>query len=508
MSWPEFKKWLRPRTLLANLLHYDVIQFRVGRGDAFSYPFYMAFILRCLARGQVLIRSDEFVERINLVAVLRQAAVFLRDMLRRPRLVARVRGDVGRLAQVPTSSSLTLNLAHPVLYLRTDLLVGPVSGGSVGHIAGVLNNLGSFGPRPVFVTTEYIETVNPDLEMHRIQFPRDFRDFHNAWELCSTFTVENQARQFMGNRQPSFIYQRYSLNNYTGLRLAQAYKVPLVLEYNGSEIWIGRYWKTTKMVHEDLALQIESLNLHSANLVVVVSNPSKEELLERGVDAAKILVNPNGVDAERFHPEADGSEIRDRYALDGKVVISFIGTFDAWHGAEVLADAFGQLLSQYPDYRDIVRLLLIGDGIRMPEVRARLERHGVAKYAVLTGLIPQAQGPAHLAAADILVSPHVPNPDGSKFFGSPTKLFEYMAMGRGIVASDLEQIGEVLEHGRTAWMVQPGNPQELAAGIKHLIDNEELRRQLGLAARREVVERYTWREHTRKIVEKLREISP
>src|SRR5207237_125725 len=77
-------------------------------------------------------------------------------------------------------------------------------------------------------------------------------------------------------------------------------------------------------------------------------------------------------------------------------------------------------------------------------------------------LVPQDDGPEHLAAADLLVSPHVTNPDGTPFFGSPTKLFEYMAMGRPIVASDLEQIGQTLEHGRTAWLVPPGDVEALA----------------------------------------------
>ena len=60
-----------------------------------------------------------------------------------------------------------------------------------------------------------------------------------------------------------------------------------------------------------------------------------------------------------------------------------------------------------------------------------------SRIAVLTGLVPQEDGPEHLAACDILASPHVPNADGTPFFGSPTKLFEYMAMGKGIVASNL-----------------------------------------------------------------------
>jgi glycosyltransferase involved in cell wall biosynthesis len=105
----------------------------------------------------------------------------------------------------------------------------------------------------------------------------------------------------------------------------------------------------------------------------------------------------------------------------------------------------------------------------------------------------------------MFVSPHIPNPDGTPFFGSPTKLFEYMAMGKGIVASDLEQIGEVLEHGATAWLVNPGDVESLTMGLKTLIDDEDLRYRLGLAARREAVAKYTWQEHTKKIIERLEE---
>ncbi len=145
-----------------------------------------------------------------------------------------------------------------------------------------------------------------------------------------------------------------------------------------------------------------------------------------------------------------------RLGLDGKIVIGFIGTFGPWHGAEVLARAFGELIDRHPAYRDSLRLLMIGDGVKMPEVRAALDAAGVNDLAVMTGIVPQAEGPVYLAASDILASPHVANSDGTPFFGSPTKLFEYMAMGKGIVASDLDQVGEILEHGRAAQMVRPG----------------------------------------------------
>jgi glycosyltransferase involved in cell wall biosynthesis len=140
----------------------------------------------------------------------------------------------------------------------------------------------------------------------------------------------------------------------------------------------------------------------------------------------------------------------------------------------------------------------------MGQVREALARYRVGDAAVLTGLVPQAEGPVHLAACDVLASPHVPNPDGTAFFGSPTKLFEYMAMGKGIVAARLGQIGEVLAHDETAWLVTPGDVEDLARGLKTLVDDVPRRERLGTAARREVVAKHSWLEHTRKIIEALK----
>lgn len=170
-----------------------------------------------------------------------------------------------------------------------------------------------------------------------------------------------------------------------------------------------------------------------------------------------------------------------------------------------MAEAFGRLLQEFPDYRKGIGLLMIGDGITMPLVEENIEKFNLSENCILTGLIPQEKGPEYLAACDILVASHKPNHDGTPFFGSPTKLFEYMAMGKGIVASNLDQIGEVLKHDDTAWMVKPGDPQSLMEGLKVLIDDESRRDRLGEAARQEVVKKYTWREHTRKIIEKLKE---
>jgi len=278
--------------------------------------------------------------------------------------------------------------------------------------------------------------------------------------------------------------------------------VPFILEYNGSEIWMSRHWGRP-LKYENLASQIELLNLNAADLIVVVSRAMRDELVARRVDEHRVLVNPNAVDPDRYSPAIDGGAVRRRFGLDGRTVLGFISTFQPWHGAVVLARAFVALLTEHAEHRGAVRLLMIGAGAEADQARRIIDSAGFGDAVVFTGLVAQEEGPAHLAACDILVSPHVPNADGSPFFGSPTKLFEYMAMGKGIVASNLDQIGEVLRHGDTGWLVPPADVEQLAVGMDRLVRDAALRHALGAAARREALAQHTWQAHVRRTLEAL-----
>jgi glycosyltransferase involved in cell wall biosynthesis len=432
----------------------------------------------------------------------------IKDYLRKFILIRRSLIEVQQLSNEYSTKKLNkklVDLSAAPVYLRTDLSFGLSSGGSIGHIAGVLNHLDYFAVQPIFLTTDMIPTVREDIETRMIMPKGNFWDFNELPGIYFNRVFIEEAEQHLKGRKVSFIYQRYSLNNYSGVELSKRLGMPFVLEYNGSEVWVSRNWGRP-LKYEKLSECIELLNLKAADLIVVVSQPLKDELVVRGIDADKILVNPNGVDPDRYCPDVDGSRIRAQYLLDGKTVIGFIGTFGKWHGAEVLAEAFGQLLHRYPEYPGRVTLLMIGDGMTMPLVKENIKKFNMSENCILTGLIPQEEAPKYLAACDVLVASHKPNPDGTPFFGSPTKLFEYMAMGKGIVASDLDQIGEVLKHDHTAWLVKPGDVESLMIGLKTLIDDKKRRERLGKGARQEVVAKYTWREHTRRIIQKLYEL--
>ena len=120
---------------------------------------------------------------------------------------------------------------------------------------------------------------------------------------------------------------------------------------------------------------------------------------------------------------------------------------------------------------------------------------------IFTGAVAHGRVPALLDACDILVAPHVPLADGSEFFGSPTKIFEYMAMGKGIVASRLGQIGEVLSDGETAMMVEPGDVGQLRDAILRMIESRELRERLGARAREVAVQNHTWVHNARRVLD-------
>jgi glycosyltransferase involved in cell wall biosynthesis len=505
ISFEELRNWLRKGTYLQHLFAYKEAVLITYRQDLMVKPFFTALLLRLFSyhrcswqdmKGHQDTLSFRFLVRL-LIKLCREW-ISKKCVLRETLLEAKSVEEGGGFTRN------MLDVSQRPVYLRTELSFGIRSGGSVSHVAGVLNSMEHFTGKPIFLTTDSMPTVNEKVETHII-IPRNvYWDFMDIPSFDFNRRLYDIACGILTNRALSFIYQRYSLNNFVGIKLAQKYDIPFVLEYNGSEIWIHRYWGRA-LKYEKLSERIELLNLRTANVIVVVSQPMKDELVSRGIDAKKILVNPNGVDPNHYSPNAEGSGVRRQYHFNGRIVVGFIGTFGKWHGAEILAEAFGMLLHRYPEYQRLITLFMIGDGITMPLVKRNIDKFAIKESCVLTGLIPQEEGPKYLAACDILVSPHKPNPDGTPFFGSPTKLFEYMAMSKGIVASNLNQIGEVLKHDQTAWLVKPGDVESLMEGLKVLIDDAVRRKRLGQAARNEVVAKYTWKEHTRRIIEKLKE---
>jgi glycosyltransferase involved in cell wall biosynthesis len=381
--------------------------------------------------------------------------------------------------------------------------VGSASGvgGSVAHAHGVIRALRAEGVAvEAFTTSPAIaETARKDPEppcvWQVVRTPRAAKAVVASAAAASDAALTLAAIGAV--RRADAIYQRHTRFSLIGALLAHLTGKPLILEYNSPAEFVARYWSSMPTRLSGGIARCEDASLASAARVIAVSEVARRSLVDRGIKRERIVVNPNGVDVSRF-AVGGGTEVRQRHGItDESIVVGFVGSFGPWHGAPVLARAFARIAKQTPR----LRLLLVGDGQELGPTLEILHDAGLDERTTVVGQVPPAAVPAHVDACDVLVAPHVPLPDGVEFFGSPTKLFEYMAAGKAIIASRLGQIGDVLEHGVTAWMVEPGRADDLGEALLAVADAPELRRELGANARRQAIERHSWQLNARRVMD-------
>jgi glycosyltransferase involved in cell wall biosynthesis len=400
-----------------------------------------------------------------------------------------------------------------IAYIRTQFWFNLKSGGSVGHTLGILNGfIKKNCIVKVFSNEAFFNINNFDYEVIRPVFRRP------NWlgELLYNFYAGFNLVRMIARYRPNFIYHRFSGHTFFVARIARKLDIPLILEFNSFDSWKILNWETSsnavkrifqKKILLKIIQRIELYNLRSASLVAVVSKPLKRDLIKMGLPEEKIIVNYNGVDVEKFNPGVYKTgrcrEIKKKLGIiNGKVIIGFSSTFGPWHGIPQLTEAIDIILKKR--LYENIQFLIIGGGKLKNAMEKKLLGY---KNVIFTGEVPYSDIQYYLAVCNILLSPHCLLPGKKEFFGSPTKLFEYMAMGKGIVASNLGQIGKVLENGKTALLVKPENVEELVNGILKMVKNKHLRTRLGKKAREVVLSRYTWDKNVERLLDKISEVN-
>jgi glycosyltransferase involved in cell wall biosynthesis len=382
-----------------------------------------------------------------------------------------------------------------VVYLRATPGPGTQAGGAASHIKGVVEALRGLGVELAIVSNDLIAGLDASDERFTVVPPETIGGTRALFDIHNNLVFTRAVVPMIKHANPDFIYQRYARFSWAGVAASVRTGRPLFLEYNGSEVWVGKHWDRVGSL--GLLERYERLNLNAAARIFVVSEVERRNLEARGVAADKIVLNPNAVDVELFRPGAGGAAVRrDLGIKETDLLAGFVGTFGPWHGVVELAQAIRAVPRDLP-----VRFLFVGSGSLHGEVERLLAAEREAGRVIFTGAVVHERVPPLLDACDILVAPHVPLADGSDFFGSPTKIFEYMAMGKAIVASRLGQIGEVLSDEETALLVEPGNVSQLAAALVRVTESRELRARLGPNAREAAVHNHTWTHNARRVLE-------
>jgi glycosyltransferase involved in cell wall biosynthesis/ubiquinone/menaquinone biosynthesis C-methylase UbiE len=397
------------------------------------------------------------------------------------------------------------------VYLRTDYWARISSGGSYGHTCYVAKELAdSTSSFVAFMPHRY--DLLDSMGVRQVVMPPPSATAAEPDLIAATEHYYERLAPAVSAVAPAYIYERLCLGNFAGARLSQDLGVPYIVEYNGSELSMRRSFQGDRYLYEDFFLKAEEAAFKQATLITVVSSVVKDELVSRGVDASRILVNPNGVDPDVYAPPPAGEKNAIRQALGWSAsdrVAAFIGSFGGWHGIDVLAEALPRIARARPD----LKFLLIGDGSHKHLVDAAIAQHGLQDRVHAAGRVPQMEGARLLRAADIYLSPHSSHMVDSRFFGSPTKLFEYMSLGGGIVASDLEQIGQVLSPAVTAQeliptftvtnqravLCRPGDVGDFTDAVTKLAGRPDVIEALGRNARAAVLNEFSWHRHVERV---------
>ena len=229
-------------------------------------------------------------------------------------------------------------------------------------------------------------------------------------------------------------------------------------------------------------------------IVTVTDNLRNYLVREYSLSPSKIQVIPNGTNVDIFHPM---DKKRSREKLDiplESTVLCFVGSLRPWHGVENIIEILPELINRIPD----LRLMVVGDGPLMKTLKQQVKALSIGQRVIFTGKIRREKVPLYINNSDICVAPF--DSERNKVTGlSPLKVFDYMACGKPIIATDVGGLGKLIEKYSVGIVISPGNPVELAEAILHLTSDKELQEKLGRAGREIAVGKFSWQEISRKV---------
>ena len=310
----------------------------------------------------------------------------------------------------------------------------------------------------------------------------------DVYEIFYDWRLYHKIAPTVRDLHPDVILQKHARYGQVGIRLGRRYGLPVFLD-DITPVWEGERYgnRSLKLIARATRKKVFS----RASGLIAVSPEMERQLLSEGVSAERIHFVPNGVDCALFDPDGTAMQIRRRYGLEGKLVVGYVGAFAGWHKVDLLLEAAPAVLEAVPE----AHFLMVGDG-SSDEFKRATHALGLSEHFTFPGGVAHSEVPLYLNAMDMTVLP------GTLQYMSPMKIYEYMAMGKPVVAPSGNLITEaVVTPNETGLLFESGNKDSLAKVIVLLLKEHELRQQMGGKARKLVQENFTWFHQVQNLIE-------
>ena len=288
--------------------------------------------------------------------------------------------------------------------------------------------------------------------------------------------------------KPDVIYERYNLYLLAGAMLKKRLGIPLLLEVN-SPLVFERSLYSGGLALPRLARWAERKAWRAADFVLPVTNVLADYIRKCGVPEQRISVIPNGINKKHFASAPSLSAAKVALSCTGDLVLGFTGFVRDWHDVDRVI--YWMATKDAPPN---ARLLIVGDGPARLDLEDLASRLALGDRVQFTGVLPRTKVPEYVAAFDIALQPAVVP------YASPLKLFEYLALGKAVVAPGQANIKEILTDGENALLFDSAVGGSLEAALTRLCADEKLRAHISSGAARTIGKRgLTWHANAQRV---------
>jgi len=292
--------------------------------------------------------------------------------------------------------------------------------------------------------------------------------------------MERMLRTAVHEYRPDLIYERVAYLQNSGVRAAKAASITHIAEVNAPYPDERKYFSGDSYLIGTAADNLRQI-LIETNGITTVSTALANHLAGIAEEAAaKTLVLPNCVNPEEvIHSGERPGNLRSELQLGSAVVLGFVGSIFPYHGVDLLIEAFASL-PKAPR----TKLLIVGDGASLPELRALAKRLGVLGDVIFTESVPHRDVYLYIELMDICCMAK------SNWYGSPVKIFEYGLLKKPIIAPDTAPVREVMD--KTTGVIVKPDIESISDAMRMLISDESLRKQLAETWHHKVLKEHTW----------------
>ncbi|MEM2876385.1 MAG: glycosyltransferase family 4 protein, partial [Candidatus Bathyarchaeia archaeon] len=357
-----------------------------------------------------------------------------------------------------------------------------IVGGIARHCFGLSRALARMGHEVRLITLEFPGALDFEevdgVAVHRVRIELGHPDFL-TWVLIFNHFMEKHAARVNARNRCDVIHAHDWLVSPASICLKHHLGKSLVLTMHSTEVGRSQVLRGPDSYTID---GFEWWSTFEASRVIVTSEAMRREVIEHfKLPEEKVFRIPNGVEVEKFEVDFDRRSFKLKYAASDERIILFVGRLTPQKGVEHLIRAFPLILQRHPESK----LVIVGDGWLSDDLRRLANSTGRPSKIYFTGFLPEDELVRLLLCADVLVIPSVYEPFG-------IVALEGMAAGVPVVASNVNGLSEVIQHGRNGILTYPANPESIAWGVDQVLSNPGYAKYLVENAKSEVSKRYSW----------------